>query len=53
MQGNYDLLYYGWWQITASLVTTVKKPLLLFLNTAPKKYGIPVFPQFQTVDIIN
>lgn len=52
MQGNYDLLYYGW-QITARLITTVKKTLLLFLNTAPKKYSIPVFPLFQTVDIIN
>lgn len=52
MQENYDLVYCGW-QITASLVTTVKKTLLLFLNTAPKKYGIPIFPQFQIADIIN
>lgn len=52
MQGNYDLLYYGW-QITASLITTVKKHFCFFLNTAPKKYGIPIFPQFQIADIIN
>lgn len=52
MQGSYDQLYYGC-QITASLITTVKKNTSAFLNTASKKYGIPVFPQFQIADIIN
>lgn len=55
MQGNYDKLYYGWQTATSGITIIIKKkttPFLL-LNTASKKYSIPVFLQFQVADIIN